>query len=175
MPLDPATATELGELLAELSANKDTRSLIARAIKKAKPDSRHAQAFSDIDVEERFEELKKKREQEDMERQQSEIVSRMNSQRARLLSGDGGRKYDETQVKEIEALMQRKGVVDYEDGATLYAATLPPTDPKPSSHDPKPVGATYEFPEWAKFGKDPNKAARETAHTVIGEFMRKRA
>jgi hypothetical protein len=172
--LDPATAAELGDLLHELSANKDTRKLIAKAIKKVKPDSPHAAAFGDVDVEEKFETLEAEREAKELERQQQEVVRRMNSQRARLLSGEGGRKYDEDTVKKIEDLMQKKGVTDYDDGATLYAATLPPEDPKPGKHE-QPAGTTWEFPDWAKFGKDPNKAARDTAHTVIGEFMRKRA
>jgi hypothetical protein len=30
------------------------------------------------------------------------------------------------------------------------------------------------MPEFAKFGPDPTKAARDTAHQVIGEFMRKK-
>lgn len=173
--LDVATAMDLADTLLGLSTDKKSRKLIARAMKEVMPDSPHAAAFTDVDIEDRFEALREKQEADALERQKNEIVSRMNGQRAKLLSGDGGRKYDEDAVKKIEDLMQRKGITDYDDGATLYAATLPPDDPKPGRHDPAPSGATWEFPEWGKFGKDPVKASRDTAHTVIGEFMKRRA
>jgi hypothetical protein len=175
--LDLATAAELGDLLHELTHNKATRKIIAKAIKDAKPDSPHAQAFSDVDVEDKFESFKADQEARDLKRQNDEILARMNQKRSALLSGgpDGeGRKYAEDDVKKIEDLMQRKGITDYEDGATLYAATLPPLDPQPGIDLPVSHGTTWDFPEWSKFGIDPVKASRDTAHTVITEFMRKR-
>jgi hypothetical protein len=174
--LDLATAAELGDLLHELTHNKETRKVIAAAIKKAKPESPHAAAFADVDVEDRFDTFRREQEEKDLKRQQDAVLARMNQQRASLLTGgpDGeGRKYGEDDVKNIEALMQRKGISDYDDGATLYAATLPPIDPRPGEEAPQ-HGATWEFPEWGKFGADPVKASRDTAHTVITEFMRKR-
>jgi len=76
-------------------------------------------------------------------------------------------------MKKIEELMNKKGIIDYDDGATLYAATLPPEQPNPS-HMPEVHGATWDFPEWAKFGDNPVKASRETANQVITELMRQR-
>ena len=175
--LDLATAAELGDLLHELTHNKATRKIIAKAIKDAKPDSAHAQAFTDVDVEDRFETFKQEQEAKDLKRQQDEILARMNAKRSALLTGgpDGsGRKYGEDDVKKIEELMQRKGISDYEDGATLYAATLPPVDPRPGEDIPPQHGSTWEFPEWSKFGSDPVKASRDEAHNVITQFMRKR-
>lgn len=181
--LDPAIAADLGALLHELSQNPKSRKIIAKAIKEASTDSPVAKlhidrgAFKDVEIEERFEALNADREREQLERQQKEVLDRMNAQRSRLLTGgsDGtGRKYAEDDVKKIEELMQRKGISDYDDGATLYAATLPPMDPNPNTELPSPHGATWEFPEWAKFGPDPDKAARNTAHGMITEFMRKR-
>jgi hypothetical protein len=174
--LDLATAADLADLFHELSQHKETRKIVASAVKKLKPDSPHAMAFADIDQADRFEEFRAEQEAKDLKRQQDEVLSRMNRQRASLLTGgeDGqGRKYDEDDVKKIEALMQKKGISDYDDGATLYAATLPPIDREPSSEMPQ-HGATWEMPEFAKFGNDPLKASREVAHQVIGEFMRKR-
>lgn len=175
--LDLATAAELGDLLHELTHDKKTRKAIAAAIKTIKPDSPHAAAFADVDVEDRFETFKREQEEAALKRQQDDLLARMNAKRAALLTGgpDGsGRKYGEDDVKKIEELMQKKGITDYDDGATLYAATLPPLDPKPGVDLPVQHGATWEFPEWAKFGPNPDKAARETATSVITEFMRKR-
>lgn len=174
--LDLGTAAELADLFHELSHNKETRKIVADAVRKIKPDSAHAQAFSDIDMQDQFAKFRQEQEERDADKQKQEILSRMNQKRAALLSGgsDGeGRKYSEDDVKAIEKLMERKGISDYDDGATLYAATLPPIDPRPGEEPPQ-HGSTWEFPEWGKFGADPVKASRDTAHTVISEFMRKR-
>jgi hypothetical protein len=174
--LDLVTAAELGDLLHELTHDKKTRTAIGKIIKQAKPDSPHAAAFADVEIEDRFEAFKAEQEKKDLERQQQDMLRQMNAKRAALLVGgpDGqGRKYSEEDLKKIEDLMQKKGIADYDDGATLYAATLPPVDPSPPS-EIAPHGATWEFPEFAKFADNPAKAARDTAHQIIGEFMRKR-
>lgn len=173
---DPDTASDLANLMAELSHNPKTRKAVAKAIKDVMPDSPHARAFADVEVEDRFDTFRSEQEAKDLKRQQDAVLDRMNLQRAALLTGgpDGdGRKYGEDDVKKIESLMQQKGISDYEDGATLYAATLPPVDPRPQDIAPQ-HGSTWEFPEWGKFGADPVKASRDTAHNVITEFMRKR-
>jgi hypothetical protein len=175
--LDLATAAELGDLLHELSQDPRTRKQIAKALKAAKPDSPHAKAFADIDTEDKFEEFKREQEAKELKAAQDAQLARMNRQRERLLTGGevgAGPKYAEDDVKKIEALMQQKGIVDYEDGRVLYAATLPPADPRPGRDLPDVHGSTWEFPEWAKFGPNPNQAARDTAHSMITEFMRKR-
>lgn len=173
--LDMATAAELADLFHELSHNKETRGLVAKAIKKVKADSPHAEAFKDVEIEERFESLKEDQEKRQIVEEQRKLREQQIAARQRLLDGDdAGRKYSEDDLKKIEDLMNKKGMWNYEDGATLYAATLPPVDPQPGHDIPPAHGATWEFPEWATFGKDPIKASRDTAHQVIGEFMRKR-
>jgi len=172
--LDPAVAAELGDLLHELTHNKETRGVIASAIRKVKPESAHAQAFKDIEIEEKFEALKKEKEDAEIKAAQAEVVQRLNRQRRKLIDGDGdGRKWSEDEVKGIEALMQQKGISDYADGATLYAATLPPSSPQPGGDNPPPSGG-FTFPEFDKYKDDPIRASRDMAHQVIGEFMRKR-
>ena len=175
--LDMGTAADLADLLHELSQNKETRKIIAGAVKKLKPDSPHAQAFADVDVEDKFDKFREEQAAERLEQQKQAMLDRMNQKRNALLTGgpDGqGRKYDEDQVKKIEELMQKKGISDYDDGATLYAATLPPDAPQPGVDLPVAHGTTWEFPRWADFGADPVTASRKEAQNVITEFMRKR-
>ena len=175
--LDPAVATDLAGLFLKLSHDPKTRKIIAKAVKEGAADTPHAKAFADVDLQDQFDNFRQEQEEAAVKRQRDEVLARMNAARAALLTGgpDGqGRKYGEDDVKKIEDLMQRKGISDYEDGATLYAATLPPVDPTPGVDIPPQHGATWEFPEWGKFGSDPVKASRDTAHTVITEFMRKR-
>jgi spermidine/putrescine-binding protein len=174
--LDPATAQDLASLFIQLSQDPKTRKKIAQAIKEGASDSRHAKAFSDIEIEDKFEKFKQDQEDRELERQKSALLAEMNRKRNGLLTGgpDGeGRKYSEDDVKKIEALMEKKGISDYDDGATLYAATLPPIDPN-HEYEPPQHGSTWEIPEFAKFGPDPVRASRESAHAIIGEFMRKR-
>ena len=171
--LDPALAAELGDLLHELSTDKKTRKTIAKAIKEKYPDSPYAAQFVDVEQEERQEAFERKQEEVALKRQQDAMVEQMNAKRKRLLEGTDGRKFTEDQVKEIEAMMQSRGIVDYDDGAIIYAAKQPPENPQPTPAQAV-HGTTWEFPEWGKFGKDPVKASREIAGNVITEFMQKR-
>ena len=174
--LDPAVTNDLTALFLKLSHDPKTRKLIAKAVKEVASDSPHAKAFADIDMQDQFEQFRAQQEERELKKQRDDVLAGMNAKRSALLSGgpDGaGRKYGEDDIKKIEDLMQRKGISDYEDGATLYAATLPPLDPRPDEM-PAQHGSTWDFPEWGKFGPDPVKASRDTAHNVISEFMRKR-
>lgn len=174
--IDPTVAADLARLALDLSHNPKTRRAFGKLVREAKPESPHAAAFNDVDLEDRFEQFEQKQEERRIKDEQSSVLARLNSQRQSLLNGgpDGaGRKYSEDDVKKIEELMQRKGISDYDDGATLYAATLPPVT-KPDSEIPK-HGTTWEFPEWATFGQDPVKASRDLAAQVIHEYQRKRA
>jgi hypothetical protein len=176
--IDPNVAQDLARLALDLSHSKDFRKDFGKLVKKAKPDSPHAAAFADVEMDDKFESFRAEQQQKEIEAQQKQISARMNAQRQALMTGgdDGsGRKYSEDDVKKIEALMEKKGIIDYEDGAILFAATQPPPSPRPPSDIPV-HGTTWEFPEWAKFGKDPQRASREVANEVITEFMhRKRA
>lgn len=172
----PEVAADLSALFLKLSHDPKTRKLIAKAVKEGAADSAHAKAFVDVDLEDRFEKFTSDQEQRDLQKQQNEMLAQMNRKRAALLTGgdDGsGRKWNEDDIQGIEKTMQKYGITDYEAGATLHAATLPPIDPRPGEEIPQ-HGSTWEFPEWGKFGADPVKASRDTAHTVISEFMRKR-
>ena len=170
--INPDVAADLARLALDLSHNPETRREFGKLVKKAKPNTPHAQAFADVEIEDKFETFKSDLEAKEIKRQQDAVMARMNAQRARLIDGDEeGRKYSEDDVKKIEALMERKGIVDYDDGRILYSATLPPESPKPV--DVPVHGTTWEFPEFAKFGKDPVKASRDVAAQVISEFQRK--
>jgi hypothetical protein len=174
--IDDASAARLGHMFVEMAHGKERRT-VAKAVRAHAPGSPEARSFADVEQEERFEAFKAEQEQKEVERQRGEVLANMERQKRRLLSGgeDGsGRKYSEDDMKAIEALMQKKGMIDYEDAATLYAATLPPDSPKPGRDIPESHGATWEFPEWAKFGPDPVKASRDTANQVITELMRQR-
>lgn len=175
-----ATAAELGDLLHELSHSKEGRREVGKLIKKYKPDSPHAQAFADVDLEDKFEAFKEEQEADRLRRESEAINRELARQRNALLTGGGdgsGRKFTEEQVKQIEELMQARGVRSYEDGATLYGALNPPVDP---DHDElQRHGATFEFPTvnnmpFEEFAKNPAGASRNLAHQLIDEFQRRK-
>jgi hypothetical protein len=166
--LDPRSAADLGDLLHELTHDKKYRGAIGRIIREAKPDSPHAMAFPEIELEDKFDAREKERETADLKRRQDAWEAQQASARQRLLDGgpEGtGPKYDEDTLGKIKALMDKKGIYDWEDGATLYAATQPPVQ-KPTER-PTVHGATWEIPEFARFGKDPVRASREVAYDEI--------
>ena len=163
-------AAELGDLLYDLTHDKKTRAQIGRIIKEAKPESQHAAAFKDIELEDRLADFERAREDREIQERGKAKISQLEEQRRRLLEGDeSGRKYSEDDLKKIEELMNKKGIIDYEDAATLYAASVP----QPGPLEEQPSGTTWEFPEWGKFSKDPVKASREVANDVIRELRRK--
>jgi hypothetical protein len=175
--LSPQMSAELGDLLHELSHNKKTRRRIAEAIKEISPESPHAAAFADIEQDDKFEKFKQEQEERDLKQQRDEVLARMNKQRSGLLTGgpDGsGRKYSEDDVKKIEDLMAKKGMHDYDDGATLYAASLPPVEPGEGGVPPVAHGQRWEIPNLKEYAANPAKAANDRAHQVIAELMRKR-
>lgn len=179
--LELATAAELGDLLHELSHSPEGRREVGRLIKKYKPDSAHAQAFTDVELEDKFEAFKTEQEQDRLKRESELANQELARQRHALLTGgaDGaGRKYSEEQVKQIEELMIARGIRSYADGATIYGAINPPVDPDHEGGAPR-HGASYDFPtvgtlSFEDFAKNPNAASRDMAHSLIDEFNRRK-
>jgi len=175
--LSPQLQEELADLFHEMAHDKDGRKEVANWLRKKKPDSPHAAAFADIEQDEKFQAFRKEQEDRELEHQKQEVIARLNKQRSGLLTGgvDGaGRKYSEDDVKKIEDLMSRKGISDYDDGATLYAATLPPVEPGQGGAPPIAHGQRWEIPGLKEYAKNPAKAANDRAHQVVAELIRKR-
>lgn len=169
--LDPAVAADLAKLANDLAHNPKTRKQFGKLVKEVAPDSTHAKAFYDVEAEDRFEAFRQEQADKEIKNAQAAALERMNQRRAALLTGgnDGsGPKYDEETVGKIEKFMQDRGITDYDDGAVLYASKNPPVS-KPENEPPK-HGATWEFPQWAEYSKDPVGASRNAAYKVIDEF-----
>jgi len=175
--LDPAVAADLARLANDLAHNPKTRKEFGKLVKAAAPESPHAKAFYDVELEGRFEAFEEKQAAKELKAQQDAVVARMNQQRQNLLTGgaDGnGPKYDEDTVKKIEKFMEENGITNYAHGAVLYANENPPLTPPGDDPAPNMHGDRWEIPEFEKFNKDPDGAARSTAFQVIKEFRQKR-
>jgi hypothetical protein len=177
MPLDPTVAADLGQLAYELGHDPKTRKEFGKLVRAAKPDSAHARAFSDVDMEDKFAAFEEKQAAKELKAQQDAVMANMNRQRQNLLTGgtDGsGPKYDEDTVKKIEKFMEDNGITNYAHGAVLYANETPSLTPPSDDEVPNMHGDRWEIPEFEKFNKDPDGAARSTAFQVIKEFRQKR-
>ena len=157
------TVEDIAELAMKLAANSKTRKAFLSAVKEVDPTKR----FPSHEVDTLREEMETKYEADKAERQleaeRKETERRLNAQRAAL----AGRLNDD-QIKEVEAVMTKYGLTDYEAGADLYEARRPPTPP----NDPT---ATWDFPTLDGLLADPTKAARNEAFKVITELKRGRA
>lgn len=162
--LTPAVREEIAELAMKLAANAKTRKTFLNAVKEVDPNQR----FPAHEVEDLREEMKAEREREKEERKLDEerkaTEARLNAQRAALV----GKGYSDDQLKEVEAVMTKYGITDYEAGADLYQARKPAAPPE------SPTG-TWDFPLIDGLVADPTKAARNEAFKVITELKRGRA
>jgi hypothetical protein len=161
------TLIELGRLTMRMSRHKDTRRPLLKQIKQVSPGY---MLPGDQQVEDLRQEMAEKENARELKAAQDAVKQRLERQRAGLLDGTllPGRKFDEEQVKEIEEkVMPKYGISDYEAGAKLYSADFKPATPKGA-----PIGgsATWTFPDIPGLMEDPAKAAREAAHSIIGEL-----
>ena len=175
--IDPAVAADLAQLALKLSHDPKTRKQFGKLVKEAQPDSPHARAFTDVDLDDKFTAFEQRQAERELKAQQDAVVARLNAQRQNLLTGgpDGsGPKYDEDTVKKIEKFMEDNGIVNYQHGAVLYANENPALRPPPEDEAPPMHGDRWTIPDFEKFKDDPDGAARSTASAVIREFRQKR-
>ena len=177
--LTPEQMADLSQLAYELAHNKDTRKEFAKIVKKAAPE--RANAFTDVDADERFEAFKAEQEQKEQLAEGRRIQAELTKQRGDLIES---KRYTEDQVKDIEKIIERHGsTLDYNTAAVLYAHENPPANPQEGPPDDQRMGATWEFPTvngkdgkpipFAEFAKNPNSAAQSAAYQVITDFKKR--
>lgn len=165
----------LANLAYTLGHNPKTRAGFARLVSEVDPGRARA-AFGDVLQEHRFNQLEQKIEEKlDLSgaRAQREKFDR---QREKLKE-----RYDDKQIGEIEKVMQRVGLADWDAGATLYAAENPQPDPSLMPPDDAPE-TKWGFPtvpgrdgkelSFKEFAADPRTHSMNAAYKIIGEFKR---
>lgn len=162
--LRPLTADEqseiqLGRLLKHVTNNPATRREAYHLIKKVQPNLH----FPDQALEDYKQEQAAQQAKQEFDRQQAAALAQMEAGRNRLRE-----RYSEEHVKEIETLMTKEGIVNYETGAKLWAAEAGTGDYAPSN----PQGQTYTMPSDKDLLADPRKWATDQAAIVIDEFKR---
>jgi hypothetical protein len=160
-PLHPQTQAELSALMLKLAGNPATRRRLLGMVKEIDPKYR---APADVQLEEFKEQSKREQAEARAKWEQQQLQRARTNQRQQLIASG---KYDEEQVKDIEASVLKKyPTLDYEAAAKLYASDSSPARQRaaqrPSKH--------WELPWLEGLMDDPAKAANDTAYAMIDEF-----
>lgn len=164
MPAAISTQTEkdLAALLLKLSGNPKTRLHTLRMIKAIDPNYRIP---ADVQLEEYKAQVARDKENDKIKAQAEKSREKQTTQREGLITSG---KYNEDQVKEIETVMTKYGLGDYEAGAKLYAADMAPA--RASNKDRPRHGQIWEFPDLPGLLQNPEKAATDAAYAVLDEM-----
>lgn len=174
MTLSVEQQADLAALAYELGHNPQTRAGLANLVNKVDPQRARA-SFPDVVAQSQFSALERKIEQRFQKEDAEKLKSRHDEQRSRLKD-----RYSEEQIGEIAKEMTRAGVVDWEDGATLYAAKNPAADPRYQPPERPRHSNKWDFPTVAgrdgkpmtfkDFAADTRTASMDAAYAVIDEF-----
>ena len=159
MSEEEKTDMELGKLLKRLSDHPTTRRETYQLIKKANPNLR----FPDQDLEDYKQAESQRRAKEEHDRAHAAALAALEAGRLALRQ-----RFSEEHVKEIEGLMTKHGIVDYEIGAKVWSSDNVPEYGTQSN----PQGMTYTMPSDKDLLADPRKWATDQAASVINEFKR---
>lgn len=163
MNLSPEAQASLAELSVAIAQNPETRKQFANLVKKVKPE--YGNSFHDVTNEDMREDIKAEFRKRDEELAKREALSRLNEQRNSLRD-----RYDDSAMGDIEKLMEKHGISDYEIGAKIYAADTKPSMPHPSAGD-----YSWKMPniEMKDFNNLP-QIRREKAFQAVDEVIRNR-
>lgn len=174
MTLSVEQQADLAALAYELGHNPQTRADLARIVNKVDPQRARA-SFPDIVQQSQFAQLKNDIEQRFARDAAEKEKARYERQRDALKD-----RYSAEQIGDIEKEMTRAGVTNWEDGAVLYAAKNPASDPRYQPPPQERPSAKWEFPTvpgrdgkmmtFKDFAHDPRSASMDAAYSVISEF-----
>lgn len=160
--LSPEAQAQLAKLATDLANNPKTRKKFVGLVKEIDPSKR----FPDVENDELREEFNRQREADKQEREKEKALSRLEAQKEMLKS-----RYDDAAIGEIEKLMEKLGISDYDTGARIYAAETKAATPTYEINDHKWTLPSVEPKDFANMKQN----SRAKAMQVIDEFKRKRA
>ena len=153
------TLIELGKLALKVGNNPETRPEFIKAVKKVSPGAR----FPVDETNDRITALEQQLADEKLRVQQAAVIANQEKQKSGLAT-----KFSPEQIVEIESIMTKYGLSDYDAAAKIYGADFKPA--KPSGREASRHGSTWEFPELPGLFDNPEKAARDAAYAVIDEL-----
>lgn len=158
--LDPAAQAELSAMMSELANDSEMRPAVGRWLKK-----RYGKTLPDVELNDIRATVTKEFEDRDLAYNTRKAKEKLENDRAALITGG---RFNEDDVKEIEKLMDKHGISNYEVASKVYAADQKPADPRPEIND-----RNFTLPKFDKTAMaDPKAYARNKANDVVAELMR---
>ena len=155
---DEATLLAAGRLAIALGRNKETGRPFRALVKKIDP----TRTFPADDVADLREELaerdRKTKEKADHDR----VINAIEAQRKNVAG-----RYTDDEMKEIDKIMEKAGLTDYEIGEELYLSRRKPAAARDAALS---NGRTWEFPQADGLFENPQKWATDEAVKVIDEI-----
>lgn len=161
--LSPEAQADLAQLAIGLANDPEIGLIVKKRISQLDPTKR----FPEVDTADIRAEIRKEFETRDMNRQKDEALERQRQQRQSLISSG---RFQEDDVKEIEKLMEKEGIANYDTAAKIFAADRKPATP---THEIK--SRVWEMPKLNK--ENFNNIAQHSlseAYRAVDE-IRKRA
>lgn len=159
----PEQRDNLARLAVTLSQTPEVSRDFKKLVKKVNP----AAQFPDIEVDERFEALKKEQDEREAKRADEERVRRSNDAyeqtRGRVTSK--GHK-----IEDVEKVMKEKGIANYDTAMEYMENAARLAAPTPES-----LGRMEMPAETNEILKNPKGWAQKTAHAAVSELMKRRA
>jgi len=160
--LDPAAQAILAKLAIDLANNPETRKDFARITKKVDPSRR----FHDVEADDLEARVNARFEEEKQAREAEKATKKMERAKMKLAE-----RYDEDAIKEIEGLMEKHGLADYELAARLYAADTKAATPHSPQED-----YSWKLPNIdVKDFNNLKQISRDRAYQALDDLKRKRA
>lgn len=161
--LSPEAQAQLAELSISLAHNPKTRKAFTKLVQEVDPSKR----FPDVEADDLRDTIKNEFEVRDQQAEARRIKAQTENQRADLL--ESGR-YKEEDVKEIEKIMEKHGISDYDVAAKVYSA-----DTKPASPTSDIKSRTWQMPQLKKEDLgNLTQNARDKAYATIDEIRGRR-
>lgn len=156
------TLKELSDLSVRAANDPKTRKKFVGIVKELDPSKR----FPDVENDDLREEFERQRAADKQEREQEKALAKIEAQKESLRS-----RYDDAAIGEIEKLMEKHGIGDYDVAARLYAAETTAAKPTYEINDHK-----WNLPKVdpKDFG-NMKQNSRALAYQAIDDIKRKRA
>lgn len=159
--LTPEAQEQLAQLAQNLAHNPKTRKQFVGLVKEIDPTKR----FPDVEADDLREDMKKEFEKRDQAAAAKHALEEQEAQKNGLRS-----RYDDKAIEEIEKIMEKYGISDYEAGAKIYAADLKPAQPTYEENDHRwkmPGIEQKDFPNLKQI-------SRQRANQAIDDIVRNR-
>lgn len=159
--LDPQAEKELAALSLGLAHHPKLGKQFKKMVSQYDPTKR----FADIEAEDLRDEVKKEFEKRDRDAEIARVKTRLDNQKNELKS-----RYDDKAIDEIEKLMEKHGISDYDVGAKLYAVDMKPANPTYEENDHRWKMPGIEIKDFNNL----KQISRQRANQAIDEVIRNR-